>query len=293
LASAYQEQERIHLAPAFLAQQTVDQVQHYRYYHAWHQNRGMYELVQRKDLACLTLLRDPVERTVSSIYFLQRTLTEQPHQLPFKLLTQFFPLRHVTISECLNHDSFRPLADNLQTQQLGLKSDYSSFFGSGEVQALTQLSAVPYPSLTEVLVTKQVFTDACAWLAEMTLVGIMERYAEMVILTCDLLGIAPPQQTPQANVNPQRTNFTMRYRQQLDPAVVAQVEEMNRYDTELYTFACELFEQQWSRYQARPRRTYSLAPRLRQTSARARRMLRPIKRFVKQSLAGKTDEGGD
>lgn len=41
------------------------------------------------------------------------------------------------------------------------------------------------------------------------------------------------------------------------------LEELNRYDMELYAHATELFEQQWARYQGRPRHVYSIAPRLR------------------------------
>jgi hypothetical protein len=202
-------------------------------------------------------------------------------------VTQFFRLRHATMSECVNCRDFRIWLENSQTRQMGSKSDYLSLFGGGKMQNMSQPLDVSLSSLTEVPDAKPIFADACAWLSEMALVGITERYTETVILTCELLGIAPPRQAPQANVNPQRANFITRYRQQLDPAIVAQLEEMNGCDNELYAYGCELFEQQWSRYQARPRRTYSLAPRLRYTRARARRLLHFVKQFVKRSLLWK------
>ena len=71
----------------------------------------------------------------------------------------------------------------------------------------------------------------------------------------------------------------MRYRQQLKPATLARIEEMNRYDAELHAYATALFEQQWANYQARPRRTYSIAPRL-------RTLLRPAKSLA-QRVIGK------
>lgn len=280
LASAYGRKERIHLAPPALAHQTVEQVQQqYRLYHSWHQNRGMYDLLRRKELACITLLRDPVERAVSAIRYRQRCTTDSPQQFTPEVLARLLPLRHADLAECLDHRVFWWMVENYQTRQLGLKSDYSPFFGCGvgPGQEAPHEFGIPLPLLTEVADAKAVFANACAWLDEMTIVGVTERYTEMVILTCDLLGIAPPLQALQVNVNPQRSSVTMRYRQQLEPATIARLEELNRYDAKLHAYAYELFEQQWARYQARPRRTYSIAPRI-------RNVLRPAKSFARRVI---------
>jgi hypothetical protein len=129
---------------------------------------------------------------------------------------------------------------------------------------------------------KEVFDDACAWLAQMTLVGVTDRYTELVTLTCDFLSVPIPAEPPHANINPQRTDPAMRYRDQLAPDVVTRLEELNRYDLEIYAHAQELFEQQWARYQARPRRTYSIA-------AHARHRLRLAKTLAKKVYA-RTEE---
>ncbi len=66
-----------------------------------------------------------------------------------------------------------------------------------------------------------------------------------------------------ANVNPLRQGAAMRYRDRLEPDVLAGLEEINSYDLALYAYAADLFEEQWSRYRAQPKRTYSIASHLR------------------------------
>jgi hypothetical protein len=109
----------------------------------------------------------------------------------------------------------------------------------------------------------------------MAVVGLTERYAESMRLIADRFGLLIPTDLPRANLNPQRTSPAMRYQDQLGPDVVARLEELNRYDLELYAHARELFEQQWARYQAQPRRTYSIA-------AQMRSRLQPVKAAVKR-----------
>jgi phage terminase small subunit len=111
----------------------------------------------------------------------------------------------------------------------------------------------------------------------MSIVGLTERYTESVILMAELLGLPAPDRLPNANVNPQRTTFAMRYRDQLDADIVTQLEELDRWDLELYAQATEIFAAQWARYQARPQRTYSIA-------AHVRPVLQPVKAIVKRVI---------
>ena len=54
-----------------------------------------------------------------------------------------------------------------------------------------------------------------------------------------------------------------RYRESIPPDLVERIEALNRYDIELYRYACELFERQRARFQSQPRRTYCILPELR------------------------------
>lgn len=284
LRTVYAKRDQIHVRNADLAHMTVAQFQSYKYYHAIHQNRGLFALLQRTDLACLTLLREPIERAVANIRYRQ-LLGSEGLPLADEHQAILHACRHAEIGECLDHELFVREIDNAQTRLLGNKADFAPAFKGAE-RASVGPGFVPYrlPRRRNITEHKYIFDNACAWLSEMAVVGLTERYAEAVILTCDLLGIAPPSTLPRVNVNPQRTSATMRYQAQLDAAVLARLEELNHYDLELYAYARDLFEQQWSRYQARPRRTYSIAPRLHQAVRPLRQSLRPVKQWAKQTI---------
>ncbi len=96
------------------------------------------------------------------------------------------------------------------------------------------------------------------------MVGITERFDQSLELFADLLGVPAPAAAPAVNVGPKKAGLAVRgYRSTLPPAVIEQVEALTVYDRELYAHALELFEQQYARYKAHPRRMYSIMPRLR------------------------------
>jgi hypothetical protein len=179
--------------------------------------------------------------------------------------------------------------DNFQTRLLGTWSDYTTYFkGTAEhPHAATPVSTVPLPLYRDLPDPKAVLDRACTWLAEMAIIGLTERYPESVILMCDFLGVQAPATLARANINPQRSSATMRYRDHLDPAVLARLEELNHADIQLYAFAHERFEQQWASYQAHPRRIYSVAPRLRHVTrsvrAKVRRTTVKVSAFIQDS----------
>jgi hypothetical protein len=110
----------------------------------------------------------------------------------------------------------------------------------------------------------------------MAIVGVNEHFNESVLLVCDVLGIPAPTSLPRANRNPQRTNQKERYRSTLAPRVAEQLAELTQHDQELYSIAYERFQQQWAQYQAHPRRTYSIAPRLRALRPKAAKLKRQL-----------------
>lgn len=246
-----------------LARYTLAELQQFRCYHSWHYGQGMLDLIGRTDLATMTMLRDPVERTVSGFLFGRRInqRAEQPLAELQELLRRALP----------------HLQANVQTRMLGKRADYTAFLRQ---DTATERETPPIPGpLDRSDRTPPPFAAASAWLDDMSIVGLTERYTESVILMADLLGLPVPARFPSANVNPQRTTFTMRYCDLLDADIVAQLEELDRWDRELYAQATELFAAQWARYQARPQRTYSIAahirPRLRPLKADVKRVIRP------------------
>ncbi len=242
----------------------------FRCFHSWHLGRGLYELIGRSDLPCITLLRDPIERAASALRHHQRTGLKLPERLTPAYLEQMQPWLTADMETCIRAGIMDEPLQNAQTRVLGNRRDYARLFrGAAQSDARTLLFSA-YPMLNYPWLDMQMpdddagnFRRARAWLDEMAVVGLTERYAESLLLIGDLLGIPVPVEPPRANVNPQRIAPAMRYRDQLASDVVARLEELNHYDLELYAHAQDRFEQQWARYQARPQRTYSIAASVR------------------------------
>lgn len=285
LETNFRREDCVRLNPLKLAQLTPADLPHYRCFHAMHQGRVLLEMTGRSDLTCITMVRDPIERSVSQIYFLQRTVARIPETFTAAYLAQITPLLHADLSECLDHEAFVRACDS-QIRTLGVREDYSPFF-KGSADAASGRSVLrPYepPPLMDTSNKPLLLENARRWLAEMTVVGITEYYTESVLLICHALGIPAPANLPRLNVNPSRTDLTSRYRNQLTPAVVAQLADLTHHDQQLYDDATEIFRQQWASYQARPKRTYSIAPRLRHIALVVRPAFRPIKRSVKRMI---------
>ncbi|WP_129677906.1 FkbM family methyltransferase [Candidatus Chloroploca sp. Khr17] len=244
-------------------------------YHCWHLGKDLFDWLARPDLTCCTLLRHPVERTVSDIYGIQRAALNCAHRFTASYLAELQPWLHATADDCIRSGAMDDLLANAQSRILGNEHDYTLLLQaprSGLRAPLNAVSWFDFPWLGQAATTSEAedYGRAATWLKEMAVVGLTERFAESLLLIADLLGIPVPADLPRININPQRSDPAMHYRDQLAPDVVARLEELNRYDLELYACATELFAQQWARYQAQPRRTYSIAPRLRQ-------LLRPLK----------------
>ena len=285
LEANFRREDCVRLNPPKLAQLTPADLQHYRCYHAMHQGRVLLEMTGRSDLTCITMVRDPIERSVSQIYYLQRTIARIPETFTAAYLAQITPLLHADLSECLDHEAFVRACDS-QIRTLGIREDYVPYF-KGSADAASGRSVLrPYdpPPLMDTGNKQLLLENARRWLAEMAVVGVTEYYTESVLLVCDALGIPAPANLPRLNVNPSRIDLTSRYRNQLTPAVVAQPANLTYHDQQLYDDATEIFRQQWASYQARPKRTYSIAPRVRQVAPWIHHSIQRTKRRVRQMI---------
>lgn len=253
-------------------------------YHSWHLGRGMFHWLARPDLTCFTLLRQPVERTVSDIYGIQRAARNHAHRFTTTCLAELQPWLHATADDCVRSGVMDNLLMNAQSRILGSIRDYSVLLqaphdAAQPRQPLNAVSWFDFPWLEQAATTSEAahYGRAAAWLKEMAVVGLTERHTESLLLISDLFGIPAPADLPRINANPWRADPAMQYRDQLAPDASARLEELNACDLQLYAYATELFEQQWARYQARPRRMYSIA-------AHVRPLLRPVKATIKRII---------
>lgn len=285
LEKAFRPSACIRLKPPTLARLTPDELKQFRFYHAMHQGRTLLTLTGRSDLTCLTMVRDPIERSVSQMLYLQRVVAQQPATFTPEYLAAVAPILQADLSAPLDPVAFAKACDP-QIRTLGILEDYTPLFKGGPDVASGRSLVRPYPlpPLMDTSNQALLLENAYRWLQEMAVVGIHEHYIESVTLIGDVLGLPMPTQLPRQNVNPQRGDVTARYQSQLAPQVLAQLQEWTQPDQALYAFAYNRFQEQWAAYQARPRRTYSLAPRLRQAVPDLRPVLRPLKRLSKRII---------
>jgi FkbM family methyltransferase len=259
-------------------------------YHSWHLGRGMFEWLSRPDLVCITLLRHPIERSVSDIYGIQRAALNHGQRFTASCLASLQPWLHASPDDCIRSGVMDRLLTNAQSRILGSRREYAFLqrAPSGLFwQPLNAVSWFDFPWLDERApeVDSALHRDAVVWLDAMAVVGLTERFAESLLLIGDRLGIPIPTKLPHTNINPKRDGAAMRYRDQLSPLSIARLEELNRHDLELYDQARERFEEQWTRYQVQPRRTYSLAPHVRKISRPPNFLKQPVRAALHRGAA--------
>lgn len=262
--SAYRVRDRVRLNPPYLAKLTIPDLGRFHCYHDFHLGRSMLELVGRRDLVVFTMLRDPVERTVSQIRYLQRMVAEIPHTFTREFIDDVKPLLQADLTRPLDLRALK-IACESQISILGVLRDYRPLFaGSPDVKSgRSVIRPYPFLLLSEDESAPESLARATAWLTEMDVVCIHEHYEESVQMVCTRLGIASPPALPRTNRNPERVDMSARYRSQLPSIVLEQIEEFTQRDRELYAFACDQFHTQRARQHVRPVRHYSIGPRAR------------------------------
>lgn len=262
--------ERVKIKPPTMREMDVADLRGFRFYHSMHQGRTLLEMIGRTDLVCITMVRDPVERAVSQILYWQRVVAAEPETFTREYVEAVRPVLHADIGECMENEALVRSWDS-QLRTLGIREDYRAFF-KGSPDAVSGRSMLrPYdpPPLMDVSDQAQLLENARGWMSEMAVVGLHERYRDSVALICDALGLPVPADPPRRNVNPHKGGYDKTYRDRLPPKVLARLEELTEHDRRLYAFAQDRFAEQWAAFAARPRRLYSVGPRLRLAARRA------------------------
>ncbi len=283
LEKVYFFKKTVRLTRKKMAKLSLDEFKHFTFYHSLHQGRPLLELTERSDLACFTMLKDPVERTISQILYLQRTVSKAPHTFTVEYLERIKPILDSNLTALLDVDAFGIACDS-QLRTLGYREDYTPLF-SGNPDAVSGRTLIrPYslPALMDPTDQKLLMNNACEWLSTMNVVGITEHYDESVRLICDVLGIAPPSKLPRKNANPARITSKSGYRGLLSPYLISQIEDLTQQDKILYNHANELFKEQWARFQSKPSRTFSILPRVTQKIKQSQlvKFLGPVRRWM-------------
>jgi len=67
LEDAYLPWDRVRLNPPVMRTVSLERFCRFRFYHSFHQGRRLLEMTGRSDLLTITMVRDPVERSVRSV----------------------------------------------------------------------------------------------------------------------------------------------------------------------------------------------------------------------------------
>ena len=259
LEKSYLPWQKIRINPPNLRRVRVEHFGKFRFYHAMHQGRTLFDMTGRSDLVCFTMLRDPVERTCSQIRYLQRMVREMPHTFTAEYLAEVAPIVNASLEDCLDHAAFIAACDS-QIRTLGIREDYSALF-AGSPDAESGRSVIrPYPlrPLMDTSDRSALLSNAISWIDTMEVVGLTERYEESVLMICDVLGTPIPSALPRLNTNPHRNTPSSDYRRTLSPRVIAQIEDLTSFDRVAYNYATEKFRERWGLYQSKPKRNYSI-----------------------------------
>jgi hypothetical protein len=282
LAPCYLRGQRLRLL-AFheLAAVSLRELANYRYY-ACHFGPGLLDLVNRPDAPVVTVLRDPVERLISSVlYLLNRIETGVDLATP-AYLDKMAALRRSTLLhqvEVLGTELFQ----NGLVQELGTSVDVRPFLADG---AYTRTHGPPSAPFTDSVIFQRteltaMATVAHATLARMAVVGITERFADTLAVVAELVGVPAPDAVPTVNLGEGRGKVDVfHYRSTCPPEVIELAESLTVADRELYAHAEMLFAEQLARHRANPQRTYSVMPRVLQA---ARPLLRAVRATGRRS----------
>ena len=253
-----------------------------------HLGPGLYELVGRSDLPCITMVRDPVERAISLIHWRRNQVAKYRERCSPGLVARMEPLLTADLRTCLAAPEIVRWIDNGQTRILGTVLELRPFLKDGAIgrSGKRPFRKLKLPASVADRDISEIAASARRRLETMAVVGITERFDESVELVCDLLGIPRLARMPHLNVGPKKREVDVHgYRAQVAPDLIEQIEARTTYDQELYAYACELFEQQLARMRARPNRTYSIAPRLLVPGQRAARSIWHWLKRVQPGLA--------
>ena len=213
-----------------LASYTESQIACYRLF-SGHWGIGFMALLPA-GTELITVLRDPVEQTMSWWHHMRRTILQYPAWYAQER-ARWQPLLDQDLSGSLASPFLVGLMTNMQCKHLGVHFDLRPWTGIGESNAgaLQSQFHSAFASADDVAAYHQ----ARQTLRQVSVLGITEQFGATLAALCCFLGVPKPRREPQNNLNPQKSApITSYYRSRLDASALRQLEEMTRYDRMLY-----------------------------------------------------------
>ncbi|MGB6463783.1 MAG: sulfotransferase family 2 domain-containing protein [Nitrosotalea sp.] len=182
-----------------------------------------------KKPVCITMIRDPVERTIS-FYHHMRT-----DPLTNNWVKDFISKENGLESLISNSDKRRVFA-NEQTRHLGLELDVFSLTESLDKSELENFFYESSSEFTDIS-DNRLLDIAKKHLSEFKFFGFTERFEESLMLLCYTFGWRPIRQVWKEMILPNRP-----HRNEFSDETINMISECTKLDSELYRYAAELFE---------------------------------------------------
>jgi hypothetical protein len=193
-----------------------------------------YDLTRllRTEPAIITILRDPVEHTLSHFAHWRRFADDYPPERQ--------PIENSSLLDILNDQKLAGFLFNPQSYNVGggmsLNSLRAENLNHEWMKCFEQLN-LPTKNLTDPNV---VLDRAKARLEEFACFGVVEMFDEFLDLLAYTFDWNPIKETTKQNVTPSRLRAD-----ELDQATLDKIYEFTVFDRELYEFACHRFKQRY------------------------------------------------
>ncbi len=221
-----------------ISQQTFNEYRYFRT-HSW------YELMCKllpKEPICLTMLRDPVERFISSFAFLQQRTPPVRVSFYRERVHRSEILRRITLAEYVNktEPALAPVIarnENRQTQLLGTRFNFET---RDEMLAAIQTFETPDPQLNALKIKSSslvLIEQAKRRLNRFAFVGLTKRFQDSLYLLAYTFGWKPVVNFQRLNVTPDRPS-----REEIPLEIMKKIIKFNTLDLELYEYTQQLFE---------------------------------------------------
>ncbi|MFG0259641.1 MAG: hypothetical protein ACF8LK_04735 [Phycisphaerales bacterium JB041] len=189
-------------------------------------HHGLYlNRLLRRDPVTVTVLRDPLARTVSHYRHLQATQEDWLHER----------VKNKTFEEFVCGEWGPVELLNFQTRYLAFDDIQEDYFGH------SRLRVSDMPGLIRKYSDPSLADKAKRRLDSLAVVGVQERFNEMLTLLSATFGWSPASTFHKYNTAKSRFDESA-----VTPAALARVQELTEIDREVYEHACGLFEAQFA-----------------------------------------------
>ena len=211
-----------------------------------HNDLGKYKLIRghfgynilpllHKKPIYLTMLRDPIERTISQYEHIRRD------RFGNNWVSKNFLAHNEMLEDLIKNENKRKRLGNSQTRYIGLDCDVLSFTKSMDNKSLGNFRFDENLPIFQTNTSDEMMLDtAKKRLEDFEFFGITENFDESMFLLFYTFGWKPIKSMWKLNVSAPRP-----HRKNLPDTIIKQIESWNRLDIEFYNFAKKIFEQRY------------------------------------------------